>query len=111
MMKKNLFLYLAAAVSCLLSCSEQVELHKGADGALISLRSSTLDASLSSRAPFSGALDSDNPLVALVPAAVAVNSASAGYVDGLHALGTMTFSGVNDGTPVSYAGLLNSPLF
>ena len=104
-MKKNLSLYLAALVSCLLSCSDQVDIHKKLDDVRISLGSVRIDASLQSRSPLAGRPAVSSPFTALVPAAVTVSDANSGgahlgYVDGLHALGTMTFSGGS--APVYY---------
>lgn len=101
MMKKNvLLLFLASAT--MVGCSSDTPTPEG--DALIRLRSTTLDASLVSRSPVTGSPSTDIPFTALVPCAKTSGSKSLGYVDGIHAVGAMTFRN-GDATTYDLASL------
>ena len=94
MIKKRVLLSLSLT-ALLMGCSDSADpTPGGGDGALIRLRSERLSAGVASRSPY-GSDGSGDVLTAWVPSARVrgEENTNAGYVDGGHAAGTMSFSG------------------
>lgn len=92
-MKKNILLFLFSA-SIVCGCSSESSLPQ--EDTLIRLRSTTLAGEVISRAPLGSTPGAESPFTALVPSAIpSGDGTNRGYVDGVHAVGTMTFSSDN----------------